>query len=115
MSELPDRTEVLVVAEQFSTDSAGVPPTLETELIDLADATPAATSFGGSLRQGCSRQQSTPDSGQKLSRRDALIGSSPRAIKRHGVALEPRATAASGRTISFVDGRTLDVDAVIWG
>jgi putative flavoprotein involved in K+ transport len=52
--------------------------------------------------------------GQKLSRRDALIGSSPRAIKRHGVTLEPRTTAASGRTITFVDGRTLDVDAVIW-
>jgi putative flavoprotein involved in K+ transport len=52
--------------------------------------------------------------GQKLSRRDALIGSSPRAIRRHGVVLEPRATAASGRTITFVDGSTLDVDAVIW-
>jgi putative flavoprotein involved in K+ transport len=52
--------------------------------------------------------------GQKLSRRDALIGSSRRAIKRHGVAVEPRAVAASGRTITFADGRTLDVDAVIW-
>jgi len=52
--------------------------------------------------------------GQKLSRRDALIGSSPRAIRRHGVVLEPRATAASGRTITFADGSTLEVDAVIW-
>jgi hypothetical protein len=30
------------------------------------------------------------------------------------VALEPRTTAASGRTITFADRRTLDVDAVIW-
>lgn len=114
MSELPDRTEVLVVAEQFSTDSAGVPPTLETELIDLADATPAATSFWWLVTTRLFKTTVDSRLGQKLSRRDALIGSSPRAIKRHGVALEPRATAASGRTISFVDGRTLDVDAVIW-
>jgi putative flavoprotein involved in K+ transport len=30
------------------------------------------------------------------------------------VALEPRTTAGSGRTITFADRRTLDVDAVIW-
>ena len=32
----------------------------------------------------------------------------------HGVKLKPRALGASGRTISFADGSTLDVDAVIW-
>jgi putative flavoprotein involved in K+ transport len=52
--------------------------------------------------------------GQKLSGRDTLIGSSPRAIKRHGVQLRPRAADASERTFSFADGTELSVDAVIW-
>ncbi|HET7046704.1 MAG TPA: NAD(P)-binding domain-containing protein [Solirubrobacteraceae bacterium] len=52
--------------------------------------------------------------GQKLSRRDTLIGSSPRVTKRHGVQMKPRATDASERTVSFADGTELSVDAVIW-
>ncbi|MFL5829054.1 MAG: flavin-containing monooxygenase [Solirubrobacteraceae bacterium] len=52
--------------------------------------------------------------GQKLSRRETLVGSSPRTIKRHGVSIKPRTTAASGRTVSFADGTELSVDAVIW-
>jgi putative flavoprotein involved in K+ transport len=52
--------------------------------------------------------------GQKLSRRDTLIGSSRRAVKRHGVNLKRRATNASERNVSFADGTELSVDAVIW-
>jgi putative flavoprotein involved in K+ transport len=52
--------------------------------------------------------------GQKLSGRDTLIGSTRRAVKRHGVKLKPRATDASERTVSFADGTELSVDAVIW-
>jgi putative flavoprotein involved in K+ transport len=52
--------------------------------------------------------------GQKLSRRDTLIGSSPRALRRNGVEMKPRATGASERTVSFADGSNLSVDAVIW-
>src|SRR5205814_853101 len=52
--------------------------------------------------------------GQKLSRRDTLVGSSPRAVKRHGVQLRPRATDASGQTFSFADRTELSVNAVIW-
>jgi putative flavoprotein involved in K+ transport len=52
--------------------------------------------------------------GQKLSQRDTLIGSSPRRLKRAGVAIKPRATAVSGRSVSFADGTDLTVDAVIW-
>jgi putative flavoprotein involved in K+ transport len=52
--------------------------------------------------------------GQKLSRRDTLIGSSPRALKRQGVGMKPRLTSASGRTVNFVDGTEPSVDAVIW-
>jgi putative flavoprotein involved in K+ transport len=52
--------------------------------------------------------------GQKLRGRDTLIGSSPRAVKRYGVQLRPRATDASERTFSFADGTELSVDAVIW-
>lgn len=52
--------------------------------------------------------------GRKLSRRDALIGSSPRALKRHGVEAKPRATSASNRNVMFADESDLSVDAVIW-
>jgi putative flavoprotein involved in K+ transport len=52
--------------------------------------------------------------GQKLSRRETLIGSSPKALKQHGVKMKPRMIGASGRTASFSDGSDLSVDAVIW-
>jgi putative flavoprotein involved in K+ transport len=53
--------------------------------------------------------------GSKLQYRDTLIGSSPRELRRrYGVELKPRATAASGRTVSFEDGSELEADAVIW-
>ena len=52
--------------------------------------------------------------GQKLRGRDTLIGASPRALRRNGVEIKPRTTAASGRAVSFADGTELSVDAVIW-
>jgi putative flavoprotein involved in K+ transport len=53
--------------------------------------------------------------GSKLRRRETLIGSSPRELKRrYGVELKPRAIDAAGRTVRFDDGSTLEVDAVIW-
>jgi putative flavoprotein involved in K+ transport len=52
--------------------------------------------------------------GRRLRDRETLIGSSPRRLKRYGVALKPRAVAASARTVSFADGSELEVDAVIW-
>jgi putative flavoprotein involved in K+ transport len=52
--------------------------------------------------------------GQRLQHRDTLIGSSPREVRRHGVALKPRLVGASGRTATFADGSELEVDAVIW-
>jgi putative flavoprotein involved in K+ transport len=53
--------------------------------------------------------------GQRARHRDTLIGSSPRELRRrYGVDLKPRATSASGRTVSFADGSELEIDAVIW-
>jgi len=52
--------------------------------------------------------------GRRLRDRDTLIGSSPRTLRRRGVELKPRVGGARGRTISFADGSTIDVDAVIW-
>jgi putative flavoprotein involved in K+ transport len=46
---------------------------------------------------------------------DLLIGTSLRQLAhRHGVELLPRAASAEGRTIRFADGRSLDVETVIW-
>jgi putative flavoprotein involved in K+ transport len=52
--------------------------------------------------------------GSRLQHRETLIGSTPRAVRRLGVTLWPRAVGAEGRTIRFADGAELDVDAVIW-
>jgi putative flavoprotein involved in K+ transport len=52
--------------------------------------------------------------GQRLRHRDTLIGSNPRGVKRHGVALKPRVTGASDRMVTLADGSTLEIDAVIW-
>ncbi len=53
--------------------------------------------------------------GRRLRRRDTLIGSRPRELKRrYGVGLKPRAVGVAGRTLSFADRSELDVDAVIW-
>jgi putative flavoprotein involved in K+ transport len=52
--------------------------------------------------------------GKMLSGRDTLLGSSPRALKREGVEMRPRATGASERLVTFADGSDLSVDAVIW-
>ena len=52
--------------------------------------------------------------GRRMRDRDTLIGSSPRSARRAGVHVKPRAVGVSGRTVSFADDSTLDVDAVIW-
>jgi putative flavoprotein involved in K+ transport len=52
--------------------------------------------------------------GRRLQYKDTLIGSSPRRAKRRGVVLRPRGAGASGKTITFADESTLEVEAVIW-
>src|SRR5947207_431969 len=46
--------------------------------------------------------------------RQAGGGSTPGRIRRRGVGTQPRAVAAAGSTVTFADGGTLDVGAVIW-
>ena len=53
--------------------------------------------------------------GRRLAGRDQRIGVGPRRLARHhNVRIRPRATAAAGRTVTFADGATAEVDAVIW-
>jgi len=52
--------------------------------------------------------------GRRMQARDALIGSSPRAIRRCGVQIRPRTTAVSGSTVTFDDGTGLTPSGVIW-
>ena len=52
--------------------------------------------------------------GRRLSGRDTLIGSTPRALRRRGVELHPRAVAADGSTVTFSDDAKLDIRGVIW-
>ena len=51
---------------------------------------------------------------QRLKDKETLIGSSPRAARKQGIRMRPRATAAHGSTVTFADGSALTVDAVVW-
>ncbi|MGH8869897.1 MAG: flavin-containing monooxygenase [Actinomycetes bacterium] len=64
---------------------------------------------------GLMRKTTTSRIGRRMSGKDTLIGSSPRALRRrHGVVLHGRAVTAEGSTVSFSDETTLDVGTVIW-
>jgi putative flavoprotein involved in K+ transport len=53
--------------------------------------------------------------GKRLAGRDQRIGVGLRQLARHhNVRIRPQATAAAGRTITFADGATAEVDAVVW-
>lgn len=52
--------------------------------------------------------------GRKLAKRDVLIGSSSRRLRRSGVTLRGRLTKAVGRHALFEDGSEQDVDAIVW-
>ena len=52
--------------------------------------------------------------GRKLSKRDVLIGSSPRRLRHSGVTLRKRLASVSGRRAVFADGSEQDVDAIVW-
>jgi putative flavoprotein involved in K+ transport len=51
---------------------------------------------------------------QRLKDKETLIGSSPRAARKLGIQLRPRATAGQGRSVTFADGSELAVDGVVW-
>jgi putative flavoprotein involved in K+ transport len=53
--------------------------------------------------------------GRRLAGRDQVIGDGPRQLaKRHGVRIRPRATTATGRSVTFADGSVSEYDAVVW-
>ncbi len=52
--------------------------------------------------------------GRKLAKRDVLIGSSARSLRRSGGTLRGRLTSADGRRVGFEDGTKQDTDAIIW-
>jgi putative flavoprotein involved in K+ transport len=52
--------------------------------------------------------------GQRMKDKETLIGSSPRAARRQGIRMRPRATGANDATVTFADGSQLTVDAVVW-
>jgi putative flavoprotein involved in K+ transport len=57
--------------------------------------------------------------GSRLGRRmqargEFVIGTSRRQLESSGVRIRPRLVATAGRTATFADGSTVDVDAVVW-
>ena len=47
-------------------------------------------------------------------RGDLVVGNSRKALRKAGVDFRPRLVRASGRTASFADGSSIDVDCVVW-
>jgi putative flavoprotein involved in K+ transport len=52
--------------------------------------------------------------GRRLRHRETLIGSTPRALRRRGVKLHPRAVSADGAAVRFADGQSVRPGSVIW-
>jgi putative flavoprotein involved in K+ transport len=52
--------------------------------------------------------------GRKLAKRDVLIGSSPRRLRRSVVTMRKRLTSAARRRATFEDGSEVDIDAIVW-
>jgi putative flavoprotein involved in K+ transport len=52
--------------------------------------------------------------GRRMQERELLIGSSPRSVRRSGVAVRPRLVGAQGDTVRFADGSRSRVRAVVW-
>jgi putative flavoprotein involved in K+ transport len=52
--------------------------------------------------------------GRKLSKRDVLIGSSARRLRRSGVTLRKRLASAAGRRALLGDGSEQEIDAIVW-
>jgi putative flavoprotein involved in K+ transport len=63
---------------------------------------------------GLIRKTSASRIGRRLAGKDTLIGSRPRAVRRRGVQLHPRAVDAAGSTVRFSDDTAVDVRSVIW-
>jgi len=52
--------------------------------------------------------------GRKLAKRDVLIGSSARRLRRSGVTLRKRLARAAGRRAVFDDGSEQEIEAIVW-
>ena len=75
----------------------------------------AATSGGGPAVCGWTGSPPGSRLGRRLAGRDPVFGDGPRQLaRRYGVATRPRVTAATGRTVTFQDGSSTEVDAVVW-
>ena len=66
-------------------------------------------------RGGLDRVTADSRLGRRLAGRDVAIGTGLRQLaRRHGVLIRPRATGATGRTVTFADGGAAEYDAVVW-
>ena len=52
--------------------------------------------------------------GRRMRERETLIGSSPRTARRLGIHVHGRAVGAAGSRITFADGGSIEVGAVVW-
>jgi len=52
--------------------------------------------------------------GRRASRREFIIGTNKRRLRKAGVRFRPRLADAQGRTVRFADGSALEVSTVVW-
>ncbi|WP_245753340.1 flavin-containing monooxygenase [Geodermatophilus ruber] len=65
-------------------------------------------------RSGLMRVTADSRPGRRLRDRELVIGTSWPALRARGIELRPRAVSASGTTVGFADGGSLDAAGVVW-
>ena len=102
------------IAEELATAGRQVDLSIGTKLPMLPQRLAGKDLFWWLTRLRLMRVNAGSRLGRRMSRRDFVIGSSRRRLRRAGVRFRPGVADADGRTVRFADGTSLDVGVVIW-
>jgi putative flavoprotein involved in K+ transport len=102
------------IAEELARAGRRVDLSIATKLPALPQRLGGKDLFWWLTRLGLLRVTVDSRLGRRMSSRDFIIGSNRRRLRAAGVRFRPAVAYAGGRTVSFTDGTSLDVDVVIW-
>lgn len=102
------------IAEELAAAGRRVDLSVATRLPVLPQQLAGKDLFWWLSRLGLLRVSVVSRLGRRMSSREFIIGGSRRRLRAAGVRFRPGVAGAQGRTVGFTDGKTLDVDVVVW-